>query len=126
MQDFIKKFPDVNPSKWGLQDISLDKLWMAGDSINMVIKSLLHKGGLRGQSFTICANGKVLYTKTNNTGTWDVISEIARFTKVDQVTAEKMLKWLINASKYDSSNLLFEDCKSTYVLAGKEGYLILS
>lgn len=125
MANFIKNFPETEPPKWGLQDVPLDKLWVAGNSINMVVKSLRHRGP-KDASFTIYTDGTVLDKEKNILEKWSVIGGISEFAKVDLVIASKILKWLINASQYDHQKLLFKDCKSSHVSAGENSYLILS
>ena len=123
MANFIKNFPDTELSKWGLQDISLSKLWIAGDSINLAVRSLLRR---KTGPFTIYTNGTALDAKNNIPEKWNVIGEISAFAEVDMVTAEKMLKWLINSSQYDNQKLLFRGCESSYVSEGENSYLVLS
>lgn len=124
MASFIKEFPDMELAKWDIQEVALIKLWMAGDSIRMAIRSLIHRGS--GKSFTISADGSVFHTGSKTPRPYNVIGDIAHFIEVDPSTTEKILIWLINASRHDTRNILFKGLKSSYKSVEGVSYLILS
>ena len=124
MANFIKEFPDMELAKWNIQEVSLVKLWMAGDSIRMAIRSLIRRG--LGKSFTISSDGLAFNTETKAAQLYNAIGDISLFIEVDLRIAEKILTWLINASRYDSKNLFFKDLKSSYESTEGTSYLILS
>ncbi len=126
IEDFIKRFSEMELNKWEISEIPLIKIWLSCDGLALHLKSYKHHNLRESGSiaFELLENGDIQIENKKVIDGKATLGDICMFAKVNLPEATRIIRWFIFASRYDTS-LFFKKCFRTSFINKPTGNSII-